>query len=732
LDFEYDRILELMGRGPNYLELSLYSVMWSEHCGYKNSRPLLRRFPNTGPRVLQGPGENAGVVEVGDGWALAFKMESHNHPSAVEPYEGAATGVGGIIRDILAMGARPVASMNSLRFGPLDEERNRYLFREVVRGIGGYGNAVGVPTVGGEVEFARAYSGNPLVNAMCVGLIRVEDLMSAKATGEGNLVVLIGSKTGRDGIHGATFASDELTEESESKRSNVQVGDPFCEKMVIECCLKLLADDLLVALQDLGAAGITSSASEMAASGGVGIEIETDKVPLRELGMEPWEVMISESQERMLAVVEPEKVEKVLEATERYGLVGAVVGRVADHGDLRVIHEGETVGTVPADHLADAPVYEREVVKPTYLDEIEPLDLTTLPPPEDYNATLLKMLSHPNLCSRRSIYTQYDHQVGTDTVVLPGADAAVMRIKGTKLGFAITTDGKGRHCYLDPRGGGAATVAEAYRNLSCVGAEPVAVTDCLNFGSPEKRGPYYQLAECIEGMSEACEAFGTPVVSGNVSLYNETDRGAIYPTPTVGMVGVFEDVTCHATPGFKREGDMVVVIGSGSRVSLAGSDYLEIIHGRVAGKPSEPNLRAEKKTADLVREMVRSGLVDTVHDISGGGEIVAVAEMALAGGLGIEYPEGQLERMVAGQGGGRADVALFSEEPGTFIVAVPEERWDELQDALSEAAGYDWIGTVGGDSIKVGDVIDVKLSDLKKAYERDLFESHAPEGGHVG
>ncbi|HET7480543.1 MAG TPA: phosphoribosylformylglycinamidine synthase subunit PurL, partial [Rubrobacteraceae bacterium] len=626
-----------MGRAPNYLELSLFSVMWSEHCGYKNSRPLLRRFPNEGARVLQGPGENAGVVEIGDGWALAFKMESHNHPSAVEPYEGAATGVGGIIRDILAMGARPVALLDSLRFGPLDEERNRYLFREVVAGIGGYGNAVGVPTVGGEVEFSRAYSGNPLVNAMCVGLIRVEDLMSAQATGEGNLVVLIGSKTGRDGIHGATFASDELTEESESKRSNVQVGDPFCEKMVIECCLKLLEQDLLVALQDLGAAGVTSSASEMAASGGVGIEIETDKVPLRETGMEPWEVMISESQERMLAVVEPEKADQVLAMAERYGLVGAVVGRVADHGDLRVIHDGEVVGTVPAEYLADAPVYERDVIRPKYLDQIPPLDLdlTAFPPPEDYNAALLKMLDHPNLCSRRSIYRQYDHQVGTATVVLPGADAAVVRIKGTNLGFAVTTDGRGRHCYLDPRGGGAATVAEAYRNLSCVGAEPVAVTDCLNFGSPEKRDGYYQLAECIEGMSEACEAFGTPVVSGNVSLYNETDRGAIYPTPTVGMVGVMKDVNRHATPAFKRENDAIFVVGD-FRPSLAGSDFLEILHGQVSGVPSEPNAEAEKAAADAVRRTIEAGIVDTAHDLSGGGLAAALAEMATAGGIGAE------------------------------------------------------------------------------------------------
>jgi phosphoribosylformylglycinamidine synthase subunit PurL len=728
-DFEYDRILELLGRAPNYLELSLFSVMWSEHCGYKNSRPLLRRFPNSGPNVLQGPGENAGVVEVGDGWALAFKVESHNHPSAVEPYEGAATGVGGIIRDILAMGARPIALLDSLRFGPLKEGRNRYLFQEVVRGIGGYGNAVGVPTVGGEVEFAPAYSGNPLVNAMCVGLIRTEDLVRSRATGEGNLVVLLGSKTGRDGIHGATFASDELTEESESKRSNVQVGDPFAGKMLIECCLKLLDEGLLVSLQDLGAAGITSSASEMAAKGGVGIEIEDDRVPLRESGMEPYEVVISESQERMLAVVEPGKAQRVLDLTARYGLVGAIIGRVAGHGELRVKSGGEIVGSVPAEHLADAPVYERDVVRPSYIDEVQDLDLANIPEPGDYNEALLRMLAHPNLCSRRSIFEQYDHQVGADTVVLPGADAAVMRITGTNLGYAITTDGQGRHCYLDPRGGGAATVVEAYRNLSCVGAKPVAITNCLNFGSPEKLEGYYQLAECIEGMAEACEALGTPVVSGNVSLYNETEAGAVYPTPVVGMVGVLEDVRHHATPAFKREGDMVVVIGNRSSVSLAGSEYLEIIHGRVAGKPPEPDLAAEKKTADLVRNMIRSGLVDTAHDVSGGGELVALAEMALAGGLGIEYEEDKLERMIAGRVGGRADVALFGEEPGGFVVAVSLERWDELQDALAEVPGYDQIGTVGGDRFKIGDLVDVSLQDLKGAYERDLFG--APGGAEI-
>ena len=720
-DFEYDRILELLGRVPNFLELSLFSVMWSEHCGYKNSRPLLSRFPNEGPRVLQGPGENAGVVEVGDGWALAFKVESHNHPSAVEPYEGAATGVGGIIRDILAMGARPVALLDALRFGPLDDERNRYLFREVVRGIGGYGNAVGVPTVGGEVEFSEAYSGNPLVNAMCVGLIRTENLMRSRATGEGNLVVLLGSKTGRDGIHGATFASGELTEESESRRSNVQVGDPFAEKMLIECCLKLLEEDLLVSLQDLGAAGITSSASEMAASGGVGIDIEVEKIPRRESGMEPFEAMISESQERMLAVVEPGDEEKVLAFAQRYGIGGTVVGRVAGHGDLRVIENGEIVGSVSAEYLADAPVYEREIVRPEYLAEVQKLDLETIPEPDDYNEVLLKMLAHPNLRSRRSIFGQYDHEVGTNTMVRPGADAAVMRIKGTKRGFAMTTDGRGRHCYLDSRGGGAATVAEAYRNLSCVGAEPVAITNCLNFGNPEKREGYYQLAECIEGMSEACEVLGTPVVSGNVSLYNETARGPIYPTPVVGMVGVLEDVTCHATPAFKREGDMVVVLTGTMRPTgespLAGSEYLEIVHGRVAGVPPKPDLAAEKRASDLVRSMVRSGLIDTAHDLSGGGELVALAEMALSDGIGLEYSVPEIEFM---SGHGRLLENLLGEKGAGFIIAFPEERWDEVQDALSDFA-YDNIGYTGGERFELEGLIDLGMEELREAYERDLF-----------
>ena len=723
-DFEYDRILEFMGRAPNYLELSLFSVMWSEHCGYKNSRPLLKRFPNEGARVLQGPGENAGVVEVGDGWALAFKMESHNHPSAVEPYEGAATGVGGIIRDILAMGARPVALLNSLRFGPLDDERNRYLFREVVRGIGGYGNAIGVPTVGGEVEFAPAYSGNPLVNAMCVGLVRSESLVRARAAGEGNLVVLFGAKTGRDGIHGATFASDELTEESEEKRPNVQVGDPFAGKMLVECSLKLLERDLLVSLQDLGAAGITSSASEMAAKGGVGIEIDAALVPLREEGMEPWEIVISESQERMLAIVEPEKAEEVLRVAGRYELEAAVVGRVAGHGDLRILHRGELVGTVPAGYLADAPVYEREVVvPPSYAGEARRFDLKGLPEPRDYGGVLLDMLAHPTLCSRRSVYEQYDHQVGTDTVVLPGADAAVVRIKGTPLGFAATTDCRGRHCYLDPKGGGVTAVAEAYRNLSCVGALPVALTDCLNFGSPEKPDAYYQFASCIEGVAEACEVLETPVVSGNVSLYNEAGSGAVYPTPVVGMLGVFEDVSRRATPGIKREGDAVVLVGD-FWPALDGSDYLEVVHGRIAGTPPVPDLTSERAVADAVRRAISAGVVDTAHDLSGGGLAVALTEMALAGEAGIGAEVQLLP-------GGRQDVALFGESGGCILLAVPEARLVELEEHL-EGVHYSLIGRTGGEGLKVVGLVNLALDEVEEAYERDLFERHAPEGGQIG
>ena len=712
-DYEYDRILELLGRAPNFLELSLFSVMWSEHCGYKNSGPLLGRFPNEGKRVVQGPGENAGAIDIGEGWAVAFKMESHNHPSAVEPYEGAATGVGGIIRDILAMGARPVALMNSLRFGESSEGRTDYLFREVVRGIGGYGNAVGVPTVGGEIEFAQAYSGNPLVNAMCVGLVRSDRIVSAEAKGVGNVVILLGSKTGRDGIHGATFASGELSEESESRRSNVQVGDPFAEKMLIECCLELLDRGLLVALQDLGAAGITSSASEMAERGGVGIEIEAEKVPRREEGMEAWEVMISESQERMLAVVEPARADEVIRLAERYELLATTIGRVTDDGELRVLDEGIERGSVPADALADAPAYERELIRPAYLDEVQRLDIEEIPVTEDYNAALLKMLSHPNLCSRRSVWEQYDHQVGTDTVVLPGADAAVMRVKATEggtRGFAVTTDGRGRLCYLDPHRGGAAAVAEAYRNLSAVGAEPAAVTDCLNFGSPEKSEGYYQLAGCIEGISEACEALETPVVSGNVSLYNETALGEIYPTPVIGMVGVVEDVRFHATPGFKREGDAVFVVG-GFRPSLGASEYLEIVHGRAAGEVPETVLDAEKRACDAVRRAVAAGTVDTAHDLSGGGLAVALAEMAVAGGRGAE---------ASLLPGARMDVALFGECGGCFVVAVPEERREEFEHAM-EGVSCSRVGTTGGGKLSVAGLVDVDVAELAGAHGRDLF-----------
>ncbi len=556
---EYEHIKRIQDREPTYVELAIYSLMWSEHCSYKHSRPILGRFPTSGPRILQGPGENAGIIDVGDGWAVAMKVESHNHPSAVEPFQGAATGVGGIVRDIFTMGARPCVSMDSLRFGELTEPRQRFLLDGVVGGIAHYGNCLGIPTVGGEIYFEPSYEGNCLVNAFSAGLIRTDGIVRAIASGVGNHVVLIGSKTGRDGIGGASvLASQEFDETLEEKRPSVQVGDPFTEKKLIEACLELIHRKLVVSMQDLGAAGLTSSSSEMSSKGHVGLDIHADRVPLREADMEPWEIMISESQERMLAIVTEEQIADVREVCERWDLDCTVIGEVTDSKMLRIIWHGERVADIPARRLADeSPVIRTPSVKPDYIVD-EPVAVTdaAYPPAEDAGAALLQLMAAPNIASKRWAWEQYDYIVQANTMQIPGSDAAVLRIKGTDRGFAFSNDCNGRHCYLDPYRGAKAATAEAARNLACSGALPVAVTDCLNFGNPEKGEIYWQFEQAIEGMAEACEALDTPVVSGNVSFYNESFGQAIYPTPMVGMLGIFDDVSVHIDGAFKDEGDV--------------------------------------------------------------------------------------------------------------------------------------------------------------------------------
>jgi len=678
---EWQGICDIQGREPTYVELAIYSLMWSEHCSYKHSRPILGRFPTSGPRVLQGPGENAGIIDVGDGWAVAMKVESHNHPSAVEPFQGAATGVGGIIRDIFTMGARPIASLNSLRFGELTEPRQRYLFEHVVGGIGFYGNCIGIPTVGGEIYFEDSYAGNCLVNAMCAGLLRSDQIVRAKAAGVGNLVVLIGAKTGRDGIGGASvLASQEFDETLEEKRPSVQVGDPFTEKKLVEACLELLSGKLVVSMQDLGAAGLTSSSSEMASKGRVGLDIHADHVPLREADMEPWEIMVSESQERMLSIVEPARLDDVQEVCTRWDLDATVIGEVTDSGMLRIHWHGKVVGDIPARRLADdSPVIRTPSVKPDYLVD-EPVTVTeaTYPQPEDMGAALLQLLAAPNIASKRWAYEQYDYIVQANTVQIPGSDAAVLRIKDTQRGIAFVNDCNGRQCYLDPFRGAKAAVAEAARNLSCAGALPVAVTDCLNFGNPEKGEIYWQFEQAVEGMAQACEVLQTPVVSGNVSFYNESFGNAIYPTPLVGMLGVFDNVSINIDHSFKHEGDVILLVGPAEAAFMDGSEYQKIHFGRVEGRIPDVDLQFEAKLQAALREAIRRRLVQSAHDLSEGGLAVALAESAMAsgtvGGSAYADPDAKATRFLGATvqlpSAARPDLALFGEGPSRVLLTV--------------------------------------------------------------
>lgn len=716
-DDEYQGILKALRREPNLLELGIFSVMWSEHCSYKSSKIHLKNFPITGKHVLQGPGENAGIVDIGDGMAVAFKMESHNHPSYIEPYQGAATGVGGILRDIFTMGARPIASLNSLRFGSFDHPKTRYLLNGVVAGIAGYGNCMGVPTVGGEVYFHESYNGNCLVNAMTVGIMESNRIFKGKAEGIGNLVMYVGSKTGRDGIHGATMASDVFGEGGEERRPTVQVGDPFTEKLLLEACLEVFKTDYVVGIQDMGAAGLTSSSVEMASRASTGIDIDVSLVPRREQGMTPYEVMLSESQERMLMVVRQGCEDKVKEIFHKWDLEAVVIGIVTSSGLLRVAEGNDIVAMIPIKPLTDnAPLYKRPIKKPASQDDVQTLDLKNIPEPKNYNETLLTLLSSPNIASKEWIYRQYDHMVRTDTVVLPGSDAAVIRIKGTKKALAMTTDCNSRYCWLDPWTGGAIAVAEAARNLVCSGAKPIALTDCLNFGNPERPEIMWQFEQAVLGMSEACKKFGIPVISGNVSLYNETSGVSIYPTPTVGMVGLLEDVNLHTTQWFKTEGDIIILLGE-TKDELGGSEYLKIIHKLDKGKPPHLNLDMEARVQEVCLNAIHDGIIKSAHDCSEGGLAVALAECCMSSknmavGAEITLPAHTMRR----------DALLFGESQSRIVVSLAEEDVSKFMSIVASQHNVPAIviGKVGGDRLKINGFIDMLVDELKTAWKGSI------------
>ncbi|GAA0843836.1 phosphoribosylformylglycinamidine synthase subunit PurL [Paenibacillus glucanolyticus] len=712
-DSEYELICSFMGRKPNYTEIGVFSVMWSEHCAYKNSKPLLRRFPTSGPRVLMGPGEGAGIVDIGDNQAVVFKIESHNHPSAVEPYQGAATGVGGIIRDIFSMGARPVAILNSLRFGKLESDRVKYLFEHVVSGIAGYGNCIGIPTVGGEVVFDESYEGNPLVNAMCVGIIDHDKIQRGVAKGVGNPVFYVGPPTGRDGIHGATFASVELTEESEANRTAVQVGDPFMEKLVMESCLELIDSGIVLGIQDMGAAGLTCSSAEMASKAGNGLELYLDQVPQREEGMTPYEMMLSESQERMLFVVEPKDEAQAREIFDRWGVICAKVGKVTDDGRLKLIHHDEVVGDMPVKALVDeCPIYDKPSQEPAYYKEQAAVDTLRYEEVKDLGGALKKVLGSPSLASKAWVYNQYDYMVRTSTAVRPGSDAAVVTVHGTRKALAMTTDCNGRYVYLDPERGGRIAVSEAARNIVCSGAEPLAITDNLNFGSPEKPEIFWQMEKAVDGMAEACRELGTPVIGGNVSLYNENTKGAIYPTPVVGMVGLIHDTDHITTQAFKAEGDVIYLLGD-TLAELGGSEFQAVVHGVSEGRPPELDLGTEKKLLDGVLKAIQSGLVQSAHDVSEGGLAAALAESCISGNVGATV-EWSTEL--------RSDVALFSESQSRIVLSVSADHKNALEKLLQEAGvPFTALGFVGGSKLSINingaSALEESVEALKSVWE---------------
>jgi phosphoribosylformylglycinamidine synthase subunit PurL len=703
---EFRLACEKLGRAPNLTELGIISVMWSEHCSYKSSRAWLKKLPTTGPRVIQGPGENAGVVDIGDGQAVVFKMESHNHPSFIEPYQGAATGVGGIMRDVFTMGARPIANMNALRFGAADHPKTRHLVGGVVAGIGDYGNCMGIPTVGGETNFDARYNGNILVNAFCAGIVDTGRIFYSAASGVGNPVVYVGSKTGRDGIHGATMASEEFDEQTEEKRPTVQVGDPFAEKLLLEACLELMAEDAILAIQDMGAAGLTSSSVEMAAKGGSGIELDLDLVPQREENLTAYEMMLSESQERMLMVLRPGSEALAEGIFRKWELDFAIIGRTTDTGKLTIRHKGRLEADLPTSMLSDeAPIYQRPVAprpKPAAVSA------DSVPAPESLTGALLKLIGSPNLCSKRWIWEQYDHMVMGDTMVRPGSDAAVVRVHRTNKALAFTCDVTPRYCYADPFEGGKQAVAEAWRNLVASGATPLALTDCMNFGNPERPEIMAEFADCIDGMAEACRTLDFPVVSGNVSLYNETHGVAIQPTPAIGGVGLIPDCGRVASVGFKPGDEVVVLIGAEAG-HLGQSRYQELATGKVEGAPPPVNLAAERKAGDFVRGLIESGAVKTVHDVSDGGLLVALAEMALAGARGFRYePNPALA----------AHAAAFGEDQGLYLIAASAKVAEDIV-KRAEAAGLPAriAARVEGDAVSVPGEEPLPLAKLRDAHE---------------
>lgn len=697
---------KILGRAPTLTELGIFSVMWSEHCSYKSSKLHLKTLPTKAPWVIHGPGENAGVIDIGDNQAAIFKMESHNHPSYIEPYQGAATGVGGILRDVFTMGARPIANMNALRFGRPEHKKTRHLLSGVVEGIGGYGNCVGVPTVGGETNFHPSYDGNILVNAMAVGLADQDKIFLSAAAGVGNPVIYVGSKTGRDGIHGATMASAEFTEDSEEKRPTVQVGDPFTEKLLIEACIELMSTDMVVAIQDMGAAGLTSSSVEMASGGGVGFTLNLDKVPQREEHMTPYEMMLSESQERMLVVLKPDRVAEAEAIFHKWDLDFAVIGEITDTGNLTLKWQGDVVADIPTQPLADnSPEYDRPWVKTETPDVINADDVAA---PNDLGEALLKMVGSANLSSREWIWQQYDHQVMADTIQLPGGDAAVVRVHGTNKALAISTDCTPRYCYADPFEGGKQAVAETWRNVTAVGAQPMAITDCLNFGNPERPDIMGQFVGAIDGLREACTVLDYPVISGNVSLYNETNGTGIHPTPAIGGVGLLQDSSKMVTIAPKADGDVLLLMGD-TKGHIGCTQYLSIIEGREEGAPPPVDLEMEKKNGDFVRAQIQNGTVTACHDLSDGGLFVALAEMAMASGKGmnISLANGDIPMHAYG----------FGEDQARYIVSVPSSQADAMVTAARAAnISITKIGVVGGTSLDVQDAFTISIDELLDAH----------------